>query len=289
MFACPHGPMLFPARRRSQGSLSGRAYCHRVMSAPSPQKRPVLRSRPRLRSMFCAPPEVVAEGVTLLRGGFTRHMNAYLIDDPGSGGVVLYDTGEKGMAPGIAAAARDRGGLAKVVLGHADTDHRGSAPALRAYAPVVCHPDAVEQAQGSGGRDYWQVGKLPLSVQLIHRPHHRFIWDGGPVTIDGTVREGDVIAGFEVIDLPGHAPGLIGLWRERDRVALVSDLFYMSDMHGKPCPPVVPLWQYNLDSEQARASIRKLAALKPKVVCPGHLGPLTGPDVVEQLERAAAA
>jgi hypothetical protein len=105
-------------------------------------------------------------------------------------------------------------------LANGDTDHRGAAPALRAYADVLCHPDAVGQAQGSGGRDNWRTGELPLDVRLLHGFSHRFVWDGGPVHIDGTVEEGDVIAVFEVIDLPGHAPGLIGLWRARDRVAL---------------------------------------------------------------------
>ncbi len=47
-------------------------------------------------------------------------------------------------------------------------------------------------------------------------------WDGGAVKIAGTVSEGDEVAGFQVIHFPGHAPGLIGLWRESDRVAIVS-------------------------------------------------------------------
>ena len=89
-------------------------------------------------------------------------------------------------------------------------------------------------------------------MRLFHGFLHRFVWDGGPVHVDGTVREGDRLAGFEVVDLPGHAPGLIGLWRERDRVALVSDCFYMNDMYGRPQPPGVPLDAYNLDTEQAR-------------------------------------
>ncbi|HVL94907.1 MAG TPA: MBL fold metallo-hydrolase [Solirubrobacteraceae bacterium] len=251
---------------------------------PSP-----LRSRPRLRQIASAPPEPIADGVWLLRGGLARSMNVYLLEDAGSGGVVAYDAGEKAMAAPVLAAARERGGLARVVLGHADTDHRGAAPALRAYAGVVCHPDAVAQAQGSGGRDYWRMDELPLDVRLLHGFLHRFVWDGGPVQIDGTVREGDAVAGFEVIELAGHAPGLIGLWRERDRLALVSDCIYISDMHGKPQPPAVPLDAYNLDTAQARAAVAKLAALKPRIVCPGHLGPLEGPDVVEQLEAAAAA
>jgi hydroxyacylglutathione hydrolase len=102
------------------------------------------------------------------------------------------------------------------------------------------------------------------------------------------VREGDLVAGFEVVELAGHAPGLIGLWRARDGVALVSDCISMSDLYGKPQPPAVPTDAYNLDTAQARASVRKLAGLRPKAVWPAHRGPLTGRDVVEQLERAAA-
>jgi len=215
-------------------------------------------------------------------------MNVYLVRDEGSGGVVVFDAGEKGMAGAIVAAAADLGGISRVVLGHGDTDHRGAAPALRAVTDVYCHPDAVEQAQGSGGRDYWQTDKLPWDVRLLHGFMHRFVWDGGPVQIDGKVSGGERVADFEVIDLPGHAPGLIGLWRAADGVALVSDCFYMTDMHGRPQPPAVPLDAYNLDTGRARESIRELAKLQPRIVCPGHLGPLTGPDVAAQLEVAGA-
>jgi len=259
------------------------------MTTVTADRPPKLRSRPRMRTLAAAPPEEIADGVWLLRGGLTRTMNVYLVRDDEQGGVLVFDAGEKGMAPSIVAAAIPHGGISRVVLGHGDTDHRGSAPALRAYADVLCHPDAVEQTQGSGGRDYWNTEDLSLDVRLFHGALHRFVWDGGPVHIDGTVREGDRLAGFEVVDLPGHAPGLIGLWRERDRVALVSDCFYMNDMYGRPQPPGVPLDAYNLDTEQARRSIRKLAELRPAIACPGHLGPLTGPDVVAQLEAAAAA
>jgi hydroxyacylglutathione hydrolase len=259
------------------------------MAAVTAARPAKLRSRPRLRALAAAPPEEVADGVWVVRGGLLRTMNVYLVRDDERGGVLVFDAGEKGMATSIVAAAVPHGGISRVVLGHGDTDHRGAAPALRAYADVLCHPDAVEQAQGSGGRDYWRMEELPLDVRLLHGFTHRFVWDGGPVHIDGTVREGDRLAGFEVVDLSGHAPGLIGLWRERDRVALVSDCFYMNDMHGRPQPPGVPLDPYNLDTAQARRSILKLAELRPAIACPGHLGPLTGPDVVAQLEAAAAA
>lgn len=246
-----------------------------------------IRTRPRLARLAAAAPERVAEGVWLIRGGIRRTMNVYLLEEPG--GVVVYDAGEKGMAGAIAAAAEPLGGIRRVLLGHADTDHRGAAPELRRLAPVHCHPDAVEQAQGSGGRDYWRMDELPLPVRTLHRFMHERVWDGGPVQIDGTVQEGDEVAGFRVVDLSGHAPGLVGLWRESDRLALVSDTVYLSDMYGRPTDAQVPDEPYNLDTAKARAAIRKLAELDPLSVWPGHLGPLTGPDVREKLERAAAA
>ena len=72
------------------------------------------------------------------------------------------------------------------------------------------------------------------------------------------------------------------------RVALSSDCFYTLDMWGRNCPPRLPVDVYNYDTEQARASLRKLAELEPAAAWPGHAKPATG-DVRAQLERAAAA
>lgn len=231
--------------------------------------------------------EPIAARVWVLRGGLRGAMNAYLIED--DDGVVVYDTGQRSMAPAIAAAAERLGGLTQVVLGHADTDHRGAAAALSALAPVVCHPDAVAEAEGKPGRTHWDLAKLPPAIRVLHRVLHRWVWDGGPVPIAATVRAGDEIAGFRVIELPGHAPGMIGLWRESDRVALVSDCFYLTTMWGRPTAAHVPQEAYNVDTDRARRTIAELAALDPRVAAPGHLGPLVGSGVRAELERAAAA
>ena len=80
---------------------------------------------------------------------------------------------------------------------------------------------------------------------------------------------------------------MIALWRAADRLALVSDGFYTVDAERfTPGPPRVAHSAFNLDTEQARASVRKLAALEPAAAWPGHAEPLTG-DVRAQLERAA--
>jgi glyoxylase-like metal-dependent hydrolase (beta-lactamase superfamily II)/ketosteroid isomerase-like protein len=229
--------------------------------------------------------ELVAEGVWVIQGQPGR-CNVYLIED--DGGVTLFDAGPRTMTRAVATAGAKLGGIRRVVLGHAHTDHRGSAPSLG--VPVLCHPDEVLDAEGSGGFRYWPDGLkgLPTPLRQAHRLLHRYAWDGGPVKISGTLREGDDLLGFKVVELPGHAPGQIGLWRESDRLALSSDCFDTLDMWGRNHAPCVPPDMYNFDTEQARASLRKLAALEPAAAWPGHAKAVTG-DVRSQLERAADA
>jgi hydroxyacylglutathione hydrolase len=229
--------------------------------------------------------ELVAEGVWVVQGQPGR-CNVYLIED--DGGVTLFDAGARTMTRAVATAGAKLGGIRRVVLGHGHTDHRGTAPALG--VPVLCHPDEVQDAEGSGGFRYWPQGLagIPTPLRQIHRLLQRFAWDGGPVTIAGTLDEGEELAGFTVVHLPGHAPGMIALWRESDRLALTSDCFYTLDMWGRDCEPRLPERIYNYDTEQARASIRKLAALEPAAAWPGHAKPVTG-DVRSKLERAADA
>lgn len=230
--------------------------------------------------------EPVAGGVWVVRGGFPmRTMNVYLIED--EGGVTVFDAGIAAMGTALRAACARMGGIRRVVLGHADCDHRGAAPALA--APTYCHPAEREAAVSPDGiRDYWDLDRLDLHGRLLLG---RLLptWDGGAVAIAGTVAEGDEVAGFRVLDLPGHAPGLIGLYRESDRLALVSDCFYTLDPQtGRKGGPRVPHPAFDAEVEQARASIRKLAALAPSAAWAGHAEPVTG-DVRGQLERAAAA
>jgi glyoxylase-like metal-dependent hydrolase (beta-lactamase superfamily II)/ketosteroid isomerase-like protein len=229
--------------------------------------------------------QLVAEGVWVVQGQPGR-CNVYLLED--EDGVTLFDAGARTMARAVASAGAKLGGIKRIVLGHGHTDHRGVAPALG--VPTLCHPEEVQDAEGSGGFRYWpaDLASLPTPQRQIHRLLHRYAWDGGPVKIAGTVKEGDEVAGFRVVHLPGHAPGLIGLWRESDRLALVSDCFYTLDMWGRGCPPHVPEATYNFDTAQARESIRKLASLEPAAAWPGHAKPATG-DVRSQLEHAADA
>ncbi len=232
---------------------------------------------------------LIAEGVWIVQGQPPGRCNVYLIENPSDeGGVTMFDAGARTMTHAVARAGARLGGITRIVLGHAHTDHRGTAPGLG--APVWCHPEEVQDAKGSGGWRYWpaDLSGLPPVAKQIHKAMHRYAWDGGPVQIAETLSEDDEVASFKVIDLPGHAPGLIGLWRESDRLALVTDCFYTLDMFGRNCSLSLPVQTYNYDTDQARQSLRKLAELEPAVAWAGHADPATG-DVRGQLLTAADA
>ncbi len=243
--------------------------------------------RTRLRSrIHGVRPERVADGVWVVRGGFpTKNFNVYLIED--GEGVTAFDAGISDMTEALRAAGARMGGIRRVVLGHADCDHRGAAPGLG--VPVYCHAaDRAAAESNEPFRDYWDFSALAAFARPIY-PKLLTSWDGGAVEIAGTLDEGEEVAGFRVVHLPGHAPGLIGLFRERDRLALVSDCFYTLDPQtGIRNAAHVPHRAFNVDTEQARASIRKLAELSPSAAWPGHADPVTG-DVVTQLQQAASA
>jgi glyoxylase-like metal-dependent hydrolase (beta-lactamase superfamily II) len=234
--------------------------------------------------------EKVADGVWLLRGDLGKSMNVYFLED--GDGVVQFDAGTKAMTKAVRQAGEELGGIKRIVLGHAHCDHRGTAPSMG--VPVHCHPDEIADAESKPAIDsYMELGELPLARARLAYPVLMRLWDDGPVGIDGTVEEGDHVAGFEVVHFPGHARGLIGLWRESDRLAVVSDVIYLMDSVrlGKPLPPgedaVVPHPAFGWDQQKTKESGHKLASLEPRTVAAGHAKPLHGENLRETLERAA--
>ena len=214
--------------------------------------------------------EPVAEGVWMLRGGGPpkRTMNVYLLQD--GDGFTAYDGGIHGMAGAIKEAAKQLGGEVKrMVLGHAHEDHRGAAPDMG--VPILCHPDERRDAERElsidDGRGF-DFSKLESRVIRTVMPRLLKIWDGGPVKIADTVSDGDEVAGFRVVPTPGHAPGQIALFRESDRLALVSDTLYTLDpdnvahtvrrpAHPAPCLHARPRLRARTRSCGSRRSSRR--------------------------------
>ena len=232
----------------------------------------------------------MAEGVYRLQGDLKKGMNIYFIEGP-DGEIVQFDAGTRPMTKLNRRIAQEIGGVDRVLLGHAHADHRGTASRLG--PPVHCHVDEVADAESSKAiPDYMDLSLVEVKpVRWLYPALLRW-WDGGAVEVAGTVEEGDEVAGFKVIHFPGHAPGLIGLWRESDRVAVVSDTIYVIDSARlKELPEgtaSVPHPAFAWNHEKAKESVLKLAALKPQVVMAGHGEPLRDDDLTATLEDAAS-
>lgn len=159
--------------------------------------------------------ERAGDGVEVLRvrppARVQKLTNIYLLAGDGDG-VVVYETGSVGAAGAIREAAAERGGIGQIVLSHAHADHRGGASKLG--APVFCHADERPGAEGDGWAAEFDYSKVRNPLIRAIAPRALRDMDGGPLEIAGTLAQGDTVAGFQVLHLPGHTPGQIGLWGE---------------------------------------------------------------------------
>ena len=232
---------------------------------------------------MAAYPTQIADGVWRITRGVPLRINVFFVRD--GDGVAVFDTGHKPMGAAVRAAADALGGATRVILGNPHADHRGGAPAVG--APVYCHADDRENVEGDGGAHDFDFGLLPFPVRAMTAKTFS-AWDGGPLQVAGTLAEGDRVGDFEVIHLPGHSPGCIGLWRAADRLAITNDCFALFHP-ALPLPgkrPRVPHSAFNWSDARCAESIAKLAALEPATCWPAHYGPLTG-DVAAQLRNIA--
>ncbi|WP_207457698.1 MBL fold metallo-hydrolase [Herbiconiux sp. SYSU D00978] len=199
---------------------------------------------------------VVAPDVHQLTGFPPNQINVYLVGD------VLVDSGT--------ASARRRvlrqlegATLSAHVVTHAHPDHFGASHAICTTRGIPLWAGAHDVTAIETGA--MQVPASPVAGALSRMPPP----PAHPV--DRALREGDEVAGFTVLEVPGHTPGHIALWREADRVLLCGDVFFHLGRVTKP-PDFL-----TLDPERNRRSMQRLRALRPDLVLFGHGAPARRP------------
>jgi glyoxylase-like metal-dependent hydrolase (beta-lactamase superfamily II) len=123
---------------------------------------------------------------------------------------------------------------------------------------------------------------------LINRVNDR-IMTGPAHPVDRALREGDDVAGFTVLDVPGHSAGQVAYWRESDRALVCGDVFtnmsFATGLPGLHEPPRA----FTSDPARNRESARRLAALRPELAVFGHGPPLRDPDRLAAFAEALPA
>jgi hydroxyacylglutathione hydrolase len=187
-------------------------------------------------------------------------VNSYLLGD------VVVDAGYASSGKKLVKALGGRAVAAHTIT-HAHPDHvGGSAHVCRALGvPFWCPAgDAGDVRRGES------TGPESRLKPLLDRGR-KF----ESVEVARELREGDDVAGFTVLDVPGHSPGHVAFWRESDRTLVAGDVWFNLSLktlrYGLRQPP----GPFTVDPERNRQSMRRLAELDPSVACFGHGPPVT--------------
>ena len=211
-----------------------------------------------------APVRQVAEGVWQVPLALRSAVNAYVLGD------VLVDAGTEGQGRGLPALLRAEGRpVTAHALTHAHPDHVGGSAG-------VCRELGVPLWAPEGDADDVQAGRVrPPSAGLgaLVGRFARF----PPVPVARRLREGDEVGGFRVLDAPGHSPGEVVFWREDDRVLVCGDVVFGMLLPSLRPGLREPFAFVTPDVARNRASIRRIAALEPELLLPGHGPPMRAP------------
>lgn len=241
----------------------------------------------------------VAPGIWGLKDVF---VNIFMIHDPEKNTWVLVDTGLKSTASKIRHMAMhlfwpDLRPSA-IILTHGHFDHVGSLVELADEWDVPVYVHYMEKPYLTGKSSYPPADPLAGGGLMSLMS---WAYPTGPINLtsgklislpdDGSI---PVLPEWRYIHTPGHAPGHISLFREKDRVLIAGDAVVTTKAEsavcaltpGKPDTYGPPKYlTYNWKS--AAESVRKLAALEPLVIASGHGKSMRGTEVKERLHNLA--
>jgi glyoxylase-like metal-dependent hydrolase (beta-lactamase superfamily II) len=214
--------------------------------------------------------------------------------------LLLVDSGiagtiEEQVLPALAEIGRSPGEITDVVVTHADVDHYGGNAALRRSAPQarICsheldRPLIESWATISRERYGWYRGH---GLDYDEATWRWLESAAGPDTpIDGTVSEGEAIdlggISVEILHLPGHSPGHLGVLHRDSGTAIVIDAvlergLYTTDDEIISPPPYSSVPAY-------RRTVERLRALRPERLGTSHYAPVEGRAAVDAFLDASS-
>ena len=237
----------------------------------------------------------IAEGIHRIESDLgPRFMCQYVV--AGRDHAILVDTGLADTPGAVIDPYLGRAALEPdfVLISHADNDHVGGNRAFR-----HAHPDAVFMCHELDRR--WVESNEAL-VRENYGWHAAYGFPAmnsdellasmsGDSPIDVGLSGGETIrldAGrrVEVLHLPGHTPGHLGLWDEQTRAVIVIDAVLADGIYDRAGNKLIPPRYYDLAA--LRQTISRLEALQPELLLTAHYPVLERADALEWLATGRA-
>ena len=172
--------------------------------------------------------------------------------------------------------------IAAHALTHAHPDHQGGSHEVceALGIPLWC-PDVEADAMESGDL-------TPVLADTDNARRWLRTMAGPAHPVARRLREGDEVAGFRVLETPGHSPGHLAYWREEDRTLIAGDVLVNYDLTSGTIGLREPPDSLTPDPALNRASARRIAELRPALVLFGHGPPLADPDALARFAESLA-
>jgi glyoxylase-like metal-dependent hydrolase (beta-lactamase superfamily II) len=200
--------------------------------------------------------ERISEHIWSLKTWVLIPIHVWLVAD--EEGVTLVDAGISSMGKGILQTvdAIKAGPLKRILLTHGHSDHTGAIDYIQRNSPVPVYAHSIEIPYMEGALAYPRRKKAAQSVAKgLTQP----------------LQQADVgglqpVAGLTPYHAPGHSPGHVVYYHEKDQVLLAGDLFTSKKGELRK-----PMGMFTADMEEAIRSAAIVDQLKPKrlEVCHG--------------------
>lgn len=204
-------------------------------------------------------------------------INCYVIDD------ILIDAGIRSSTNKILKAIRHKK-ITTHVLTHAHADHQGSSHAICEHLHIPLWTSEIEKSNAESGK---VISEYPNARHVIARFQQKF-WAGKGHQVSKTLKEGDRVGSFTVIDTPGHSRGHVSFFRAEDRVLIAGDALVNMNLLTTAVGLNLPPNLFTTDKAQAIKSFHKIQALDPRIICFGHGPVLYNQGQLERLIKKLA-
>lgn len=216
-------------------------------------------------------------------------VNICFVGNPETNDFVLVDAGMPKCANEIFSIAEDRFGTncrpKAIILTHGHFDHVGGIIELIKYWDVPVYAHQMEIPFLTGQQSYPEPDPTVEGGMVAKMSP---LFPNEPIDLGNNVKalptDGTVphMPEFRWIHTPGHTPGHISLFREKDRTLIAGDAFvtvkqeYLYKVITQEQEISGPPRYLTTDWKAAKESVIKLEKLKPLTAVTGHGIPMSG-------------